>query len=933
MNDTRRWGATVALMMGATMVVTTPAFADAASSAAAYDRASQRFEAGDLRAARVELLNALKENQNNAAARLLYARVLLARGDGVAAQTEIERAIRAGAPKASTLHLTANALILQRQFSRALDTARAAAVPPQFASYAARMRGRAHAALRADTPARAEFERAARLGPSNPDNHVDLARYYASKREVPAAVASVDRALALSNRNVPALLLKGDLVRATQGLEPSLAFFNRALAVDPNNIEALLERAATLGDLRREAPARADIEKVKGLAPDHPLALYLEAVLAARAGKYQDAQALLGRTKGILDRYPPAQLLQGMVSFQLGNFGQASEAFTRVVAAAPGNPIGLRLLGMTQLRRGDARGALATLRPLEARPNLDAGTLSLLGSAYARTGDYAKAQTFLERASALAPGRQTQLDTQIAMTRAAQGDIGGAEAGLQQVLREDPNSLQALVSLSAVKLRERDFRAAGLTAERIVKAHPQLPIGYNLRGAAQLGLRNTKAAEANFRTALQRKPDYADARRSLAQLLLVTNRVEEGRKELGVLIQQQPNDVRTMMLLAGVAASRNNLAERVDWLRRAAIAAPQAFEPRAALVQTYAAAQQPNRALTEATALARTNGRDPRALQLLAAAQLQARQPAASVATLNRLVAQQPQSKAARVLLARAQTLSNSPAQARSTLEAALRLPGPGTEQVYVDLIALDLRARRFDDALATAARLRAATPRKLAAEKLIGDVNLAANRPAAALAVYRRVRAQSDTTQTATLVATAQFRSGDRAGALATLEEQARRNPRDPLARAALADFHLQTRNWRAAVATYEAMRRAGGAAANDPGILNNLAWAYNQIGDRRAIALAAEAHKRAPRAAVIQDTYGLILVNTGTNPKQGLALLQQAVRATPRNPNMRFNLAQAYRANNQRAEAVREVTAALRMPGLENPARARQFLQQLGG
>jgi putative PEP-CTERM system TPR-repeat lipoprotein len=908
-----------------------PAGAQSASRQA-FDRAFASFQSGDLRTARVELLNALKEDQNNAPARLLYARVLMARGDGVAAQTEIERAIRAGAPRDRTHHLLANALFLQRKFSEARDLASRPDIPPQFAAYAARMRGRANAALNNDPAARADFERAARLAPRNVEVQLDLARYLASKRDIPRAVAAVDRALAVQPGHPQALLLKGDFTRATQGLAAALPFFDRALRTDPNNLEALLERAATYGDLGRENDARADIAKVKGLAPNHPLALYLEAVLAARKGQWQEAQGLLGQTKGMLDAYPPAMALSGMVSFQLGNLGQAFETFSRLVAQNPQNLAARRMLGLIQLRRGDPRAAVATLKPLEALPRLDAGTLSIIGSAYAGTGDMTRAQQFLERAAQQAPG-QAQVGTQLAMTRYAQGDVAAATAGLNEVLAKTPNSLEALVSLTTIQLQRQQFKEGQASADRIVKAYPKLPIGYNLRGAARLAQRDVAGAEADFRAALAQKGDYADARRNLAQLLMLTNRADEARREAQALIAQNPKDVRAMLLMADLAGMRNNLNERIDWLRRAATESPNAFAPKAALVRTYVAANQPDRALTEATALVRAMPNDPRALQILAGAQMGANQPAAAVESLQKIVAANPNSVGAHVGLARAQTVANRLDDARTSYAAALRLPPAAeTEVALVDLIGLDVRAKRFDQALANANQLKTRTRNKAGADRIIGDVQLAAGRVPQAIASYEASRRQANTAAINVAIARAQMAANNPAAAGATLAAYARANPKDATGRAALADFHLQRQDWRAAIATYEAMRKDG-IATTDPGVLNNLAYAYGKIGDRRALQLAADAHRRAPASPAIQDTYGLLLVQMGGDARRGLTLLQEAAKGAPRDPNIRFNLAQAYRANNMRAEARREAELALRTPGLQNPGATRQFLAQLGG
>src|SRR5207253_6383116 len=78
-----------------------------------YERGAAAFESGDIRTARVELLNALQLDPNNKAARVMQARVQLALGDGQAAEGELMRARQSGATVAETAHLLAEARLLQ----------------------------------------------------------------------------------------------------------------------------------------------------------------------------------------------------------------------------------------------------------------------------------------------------------------------------------------------------------------------------------------------------------------------------------------------------------------------------------------------------------------------------------------------------------------------------------------------------------------------------------------------------------------------------------------------------------------------------------------------------------------------------------------------------------------------------------------------------
>ena len=73
---------------------------------------------------------------------------------------------------------------------------------------------------------------------------------------------------------------------------------------------------------------------------------------------------------------------------------------------------------------------------------------------------------------------------------------------------------------------------------------------------------------------------------------------------------------------------------------------------------------------------------------------------------------------------------------------------------------------------------------------------------------------------------------------------------------------------------------------------MLNNLAWAYQQVKDARALETAERAYKLAPDNAAIADTLGWILVEQG-NTKRGIEVLQKAVTAAPKIASYRYHLA----------------------------------------
>jgi len=899
-----------------------------ATSTSPLSRAQAHFNRGDYRSATIELRNALRANPNSVPARLLQARVYLRLNQGLPAQTEVEAARRAGATKDSTRHLMAEALVLQRRFADALEEAKADLVPAAYASEAARVRGLAQMGLGKMDEAKAELLKAASLAPKNENVQLDLARYYVAARDRASAEAAVDKALALNPRSVRALVMKGDLVRATQGLEKSLPLFNQALQIDPQSLEARLERAATLTDLKRHDEALADLQRVDKVVPEHPLSLYLQAVIKVRERKFPEAEALMTRTKGALDTFGPAALLQGVIAYERGNFQQASTRLQDVLRMAPRHPFARRLYAATLLRTGDADGAIKAAQPLLEGDNPDGRLLALVASAYARKGDYDQAETYLEKAVAADP-KQAALKTQLAMTRVAQGDDAEALRDLEAVLQEDPKSLQALMMSALVKMRAGNFKEALAAADRLVKAYPDMGIGYNMRGAAYLGMNNMKEAEANFRTAIQKKPNYHEARRNLAQLLVADKKYAEARRELMRALEADGQNAKTLMALSELARLEGKQDERIDWLKKAVATNRESIAPRLRLIQAYLDTKKNQQAIAEANALSRDFSDNPAALEAIGRAQVAVNDLTAATATFEKLTKARPNDVQARLLHARALASNGRTEAARRAYTMALKIPNANLVPVYLELIGFETRQGNTKDALAYANELKAKYPKSSVADRALGDLYMSNRQWDKAIASYEAARKQGADRALNLSLAQAYLNGGKQAQAVTVLQEALKKDPQDVAARVALADIHMREKRYQQALAQYNALDEK---TRQNPGILNNMAWLYGELKDKRAIPTAEQAYKLAPKSPEVADTLGFLLVQNRVDVKRGLTLLQQAVKARPDDPDMRYHLALALDANGKRAEAQKELENILsKHKSFENMAQARQTLNQI--
>lgn len=506
----------------------------------AYERGAAAFANGDIRTARVELMNALQADPNDKAARVMQARVDLALGDGVAAESEIARARQAGAGVGETAHLLAHARLLQDDARGALREAAQAA--PVHLAYAQRIAGRAFMALGDADNAKAAFDRSLAAAPNDSDVWTEIGRFRRSNGDLAGAIEAADRAVALRPRNAEALLLRGELTRGQYGLAAAIPWFDRALEVDQGNVPALLERAATFADIGRMSDMLADARKVLTLTGGHPRAYYLEAVLAARARNFPLARALWNRTRGAYDDMPAGMLLISAIDFETGNEEQAAQRLAGLVARQPMNRRARRLLAAAQWRMNDPAAVVATLRPIAERPDADAYSLSLIGRALARTGDADSSALYLARAALPQPGARAALDP------LGPGEYGG----VRRAAEENPGNGPAQVRLISALLGRGEAGEALARARRLQAANPGAPEVHILVGDALGAGGDYAGAAGQYRRAANLAFSEAVAMR-LIEALQRSGQSEEAHDVLDLFVQQNPRSVPGLILIAGRA--------------------------------------------------------------------------------------------------------------------------------------------------------------------------------------------------------------------------------------------------------------------------------------------------------------------------------------------------------------------------------------------
>jgi len=878
-------------------------------------RASDYLARDDGRTAMIELKSALQLDPDNPAARLSLGRIYLAHGQGPAARKELERARELGARDESLdLDLT-RARVLARAYQDALD-----AIPREGAETAAwkLVEGNALAGLGKADEARKAYERAIELDPDAIEARRGLARIDLARGDGSAAQGHVREALARNSNDVQTWLLKGELELSLEDASAAEASFAKVLEFAPDLPAGRIGLARALLAQQKTAAAGEQLRALERLNIEDPLLNYLQAVEARQNNDLKAAQDALREVLRKAPGHAPSQLLMGQIHLLRRELDQAKSMLSSYVAQVPGNAAGRKLLAAVLIELDEPDEVIKLLAPVERATPDDAQALSLLGTAYMKKNDVARGREYLDRASRSAPDAPA-IRTQLAVSHLASGDTALAASELEAVIERSPEFSRADFLLVLTRLREGNTDAALGAARRLLEKHPERAEAHNLLGAVHETRKEADLARAAYEKSLELAPEGTAAALNLARLDLLAGNLDGAEKRFRAVLGKHPNEATALMGLAKLASDAGKAEEALQLLEQARRENPAAVRPRLVLANYYLRRGQADTALAITLEAQRHAPEAPAVALLLGRAQLASGKAADARSTLERLASATPDAALVHLNLAMAQQAAGDPSAARVSLQRTLELQ-PDNHFARATLGQLEVRERRFDEALAIADRLHKDLPQAPAADVLRGDVRQSQGDLPAAIAAYTAGFERQPSSPLLIKLILVQQRAGMTAEAQVRANAWLQQHPEDAAVRSILAASSHQSGSEDAAVVQYE---RVLETAPRNVIALNNLAWLYDRRGDGRALELAKRAHDLRPDRPEVQDTYGWLLVKSG-RVEQGLALLEKAVEGAPGNRDILFHRAAALHqaGEGERARALLETLLAGQDPFSERVA-----------
>lgn len=584
-----------------------------------YKSGQDYVEKGQLEAATIQFLNALKADGKYLPARLALAETYEKLGEYQAAIVELRRVIEDDPNNAEAkLRLGRYYLAAGTRDSKNFDEARKLAEEvlendPDNVQ-ALLLRGNSYAGLQEFDRSVESFQQALQTDPDNLDAYLNLGASRFGQQDPVAAEKAFRDAIEKHPDSAKAYLGLGNFYLYSKRPDDAEKSFRKAFELEPSNSAALLS-LVRLYLLNRE-PEKADATFDQAIASaKDPLPLQL-----LRAGYFLSQH----RTDEALDllhtlrqehpdnRAVAVQLAQ--IDLATNNLDETGAILSELLEANASDAQAHFLKGRLEIQRKDFDSALAEMnRAIELSPGLVPAYLSkvdLLQERNRLPEAEKTARQVLEIDRNNLSGR-AKLAKLLALRRQSQSDIDNALSEANAVLAQQSNNVDALSAKAESLLALQRLPEARQVFEQLHEGNPQNPFFLHRLGIIAAKENKTDQAVHYFHQALAAHSELTDVLNDLVAVYVQTGQSDRALKELDDL-QAKSDKKQVFHVLKGRVywgAGETDRAERE--FRRAVELDPGDYHAYVLLGQLMMSEHKMAEAVREADALVAANPQFP----------------------------------------------------------------------------------------------------------------------------------------------------------------------------------------------------------------------------------------------------------------------------------------------------------------------------------
>ena len=670
---------------------------------------------------------------------------------------------------------------------------------------------------------------------------------------------------------------------------------------------------------RRPSPCRSVTVSGWGLA----LALLVGGCGDRPAQQLDEARTLLAdrqrtaaiiQIKSVLQKHPglaDARLLLGTALLDGGESVAAEIELRRALELQAPETEVVPVLARAMLAMGQSAKLIAQFGALTwPDAGATAALKTVVAEAEATEGDLAAARASIALALRAVPDHEPALRLQ-ARTTAVAGDLPGARAGLEALLKIHPQSADSWLLKGDLLSRQQAEPAAVMAAYRqALTVRPDHAAAHGALITVHLSRRDGPAAQAQFDALHKLLPKHPLTRLFEGQLALLKGDLPRARELFQGLLRGAPDNLLLLQSAAMVELQLKAPGQAEVLLSKALQIAPGAVAARRLLAQCYLALGQPARALATLEPLTGRDTRDGQALALAAQAQLLSDQPAAAAALFDRAAKLEPDDPQIRTAAALSQLARGKGEQALADLQAVAAADNGPTADLA--LVATHLQRQAYGAALAAVDALEFKQPGQAMPAHLRGQVQLARRDLAAARQAFEQAVARDGRYfPSVAALARLDVAAGQPDAAQARFKALIQLDPKNGAARQALASLAGRSGASREAVSALleEAVKASPGDTARQLALIDHHLATYQP---QAALVAAQTALAQTPDHFELLGRLGQAQLQVGAQ-QQAVGSFNRMVALQGKSPLGYLGLAEAQLAANDPASAGRSARRAL--------------------
>jgi putative PEP-CTERM system TPR-repeat lipoprotein len=530
-------------------------------------------------------------------------------------------------------------------------------------------------------------------------------------------------------------LAKGDVRSAIEE-------FTNAVKKQPDSVKAQWSLAEAYLDIEDGAAAESAVKRAAelGLHGQSAMAGFAEALILQ--AKFADAAEIVN--PGGLDtpvEAEAAHLIRGMARLGQGELDRAREEFDLAQRRVPGS-VGARIgLARLALAQGDIDNAERLLAEAQQMGGESRRTLELKGDIAFARGVYAESEAAYLKVLAQRPqGAHGRIA--VARAQLASGKAGEAVKHLDAVLSANPNHLGAAYLRAVAALEAKDYVAARLFSDMVLKARPHAPSSL-AAGAALFARGQFEQAMQHLDRYLATVPASEPVRRLLAAAATRLGQDDRAAEALQAVGQKEVSESDLLDEIRAALAKSGDLDAAIQNLQRMADLGTGSGPRQGAGGLKAVALDIVNEGAPEIESPIRSPASPDRAPVLRIVELLRSGQHAQAAAEAEALQKSRPDDPEAHVLAGLAHAVQGDTRKATASLEQALAVR-PGDVQASRVLAVIAVRSGDIEGARR---RLEAAlqqNPGHPSTSAMLADLEVRTGRPAAAIDHLRHAIAKN---------------------------------------------------------------------------------------------------------------------------------------------------------------------------------------------